>query len=87
MLRFDDFVRASVYGRKKWASSRIPRGRDKGQSAELDAFLEAVRTGNPMPVSVSSLAATTLATLAAQASIASAAPVRIELPEKAGALP
>ncbi|HKN57081.1 MAG TPA: Gfo/Idh/MocA family oxidoreductase, partial [Amycolatopsis sp.] len=87
VLRFDDFVRASVYGRKKWASSRIPRGRDKGQSAELDAFLEAVRTGNPMPVSVSSLAATTLATLAAQASIASAAPVRIELPEKAGALP
>ena len=66
VLRLDDFVRASVYSRKKWASSRIPKGRDKGQAAELDAFLEAVRTGGPMPVSVDSLAATTLATLAVQ---------------------
>jgi len=85
VLKFDDFVRASVYSRKKWASSRIPKGRDKGQAAEVDAFLTAVRTGAPMPISVESLAATTLATLAAQSSVANAAPVRIELPQKAGA--
>jgi predicted dehydrogenase len=85
VLKFDDFVRASVYSRKKWASSRIPKGRDKGQAAEVDAFLTAVRTGGPMPISIPSLAATTLATLAAQTSVANAAPVRIELPRKAGA--
>ncbi len=85
VLKLDDFVRASVYGRKKWASSRIPKGRDKGQAAEVDAFLDAVRTGGPMPISVSSLAATTLATLAAQTSLSAAGPVRIELPVKAGA--
>jgi predicted dehydrogenase/threonine dehydrogenase-like Zn-dependent dehydrogenase len=84
VLKFDDFVRASVYSRKKWASSRIPKGRDKGQAAEVDAFVSAVRTGGPMPIPVASLAATTLATLAAQRSIANAAPVRIELPSKAG---
>jgi predicted dehydrogenase len=84
VLKFDDFVRASVYSRKKWASSRIPKGRDKGQAAEVDAFLTAVRTGGPMPIPVTSLAATTLATLAAQASVSNAAPVRIELPSKVG---
>ncbi|MEV6872763.1 bi-domain-containing oxidoreductase [Amycolatopsis sp. NPDC051128] len=85
VLKFDDFVRASVYSRKKWASSRIPKGRDKGQAAEVGAFLEAVRTGGPMPISLASLAATTLATLAAQTSVANVAPVRLELPRKAGA--
>ncbi|MGH3627658.1 MAG: Gfo/Idh/MocA family oxidoreductase, partial [Sciscionella sp.] len=84
VLRFDDFTRASVYGRKRWASSRIPRGRDKGQAAEVDAFVTAVRAGGPMPVAVSSLAATTLATLAVHTSLAVGAPVRIELPVPAG---
>jgi predicted dehydrogenase len=79
VLRFDDFARASVYGRKKWASSRLPKAKDKGQRSEVAAFLTAVRTGGPMPVSVDSLAATTLATLAAQTSLGTGAPVRIEL--------
>src|SRR5205823_4775372 len=52
VLKFDDFVRASVFSRKKWASSRIPKGRDKGQRAELEAFVRAVRRGEPMPVSL-----------------------------------
>ncbi|MGW5678717.1 bi-domain-containing oxidoreductase [Streptomyces sp. NPDC003860] len=76
-LRLDDFVRASVYGRKRWASSRLPKARDKGQRAELDAFLEAVRTGGPMPVPLESLVATTAATLAVQTSLASGAPVTL----------
>jgi predicted dehydrogenase len=77
VLRLDDFVRASVHGRKRWVSSRLPKARDKGQRAELDAFLEAVRTGEPMPVPLESLAATTAATLAVRAALAAGAPVTL----------
>ncbi|WP_217197416.1 bi-domain-containing oxidoreductase [Streptomyces buecherae] len=78
-LRLDDFVRAFVYdGRgRRWASSRLPKARDKGQRAELDAFLTAVRTGGPMPVSLESLAATTAATLAVRTSLVGGAPVTL----------
>jgi predicted dehydrogenase/threonine dehydrogenase-like Zn-dependent dehydrogenase len=78
VLRFDDFARAAVFGRKKWASSRIPKGRDKGQAAEVENFLRAVKNGGPMPVSVESLAATTLATLAVETSLNIGGPVRVE---------
>ncbi|MFI7413141.1 bi-domain-containing oxidoreductase [Streptomyces sp. NPDC049627] len=77
-LRLDDFVRASVYGRKKWVSSRLPKARDKGQNAELAAFVKAVRTGGPMPVPLQSLVATTAATLAVPAGLASGTPVNLE---------
>ncbi|RSN56910.1 oxidoreductase [Amycolatopsis sp. WAC 04182] len=79
VLRFDDFARASVFGRKKWASSRIPKGRDKGQAAELEAFVDALSTGVAMPVSVESLVSTTLATLAVNRSLETGMPVRIGL--------
>ncbi|MGW1749455.1 bi-domain-containing oxidoreductase [Streptomyces sp. NPDC002092] len=78
VLRLDDFVRASVYGPKKWVSSRLPKARDKGQNAELAAFIKAVRTGGPMPVPLRSLVATTAATLAVQAGLAGGAPVTLE---------
>ncbi|MFI8106122.1 bi-domain-containing oxidoreductase [Streptomyces sp. NPDC086023] len=77
VLRLDDFVRASVYGRKRWVSSRLPKARDKGQSAELAAFVKAVRTGGPMPVPLESLAATTAATLAVEAALAAGVPVSL----------
>ncbi|MEV7735921.1 bi-domain-containing oxidoreductase [Streptomyces sp. NPDC088921] len=77
VLRLDDFVRASVYGRKRWVSSRLPKARDKGQNAELAAFIKAVRTGGPMPVPLESLVATTAATLAVQAGLAAGAPVTL----------
>ncbi|MEV5298768.1 bi-domain-containing oxidoreductase [Amycolatopsis methanolica] len=80
VLKFDDFARASVYGRKRWTSSRLPKGRDKGQHAELDAFVTAVTSGGPMPVPLESLVATTLATLAVQTSLATGAPVKIGTP-------
>ncbi|MBV8994914.1 MAG: hypothetical protein JO287_14745, partial [Pseudonocardiales bacterium] len=66
------------YGRKRWASSRILRGKDKGQRAQLDAFLEASRSGGPMPVSIDSLVVTTRATVAVHTSLAAGAPVRLE---------
>ncbi|MEU3597623.1 bi-domain-containing oxidoreductase [Streptomyces sp. NPDC006798] len=74
-LRLDDFVRASVYGRKRWTGPRLAKARDKGQRAELDAFLTAVRTGGPMPIPLESLAATTAATLAVPEALATGAPV------------
>ncbi|MEU5275788.1 bi-domain-containing oxidoreductase [Streptomyces asoensis] len=78
VLRLDDFVRASVYGAsKRWVSSRLPKARDKGQSAELAAFVRAVRTGGPMPVPLESLVATTAATLAVQSALAGGAPVTL----------
>jgi predicted dehydrogenase len=80
VLRLDDFVRASVYGRKRWVSSRLPKARDKGQNAELAAFVRAVRTGGPMPVPLESLVATTAATLAVQAGLAGGAPVTLARP-------
>ncbi|MFJ7206492.1 bi-domain-containing oxidoreductase [Streptomyces sp. NPDC098789] len=80
VLKLDDFVRASVYARKRWVSSRLPKARDKGQSAELAAFIKAVRTGGPMPVPLGSLVATTAATLAVQASLAGGAPVTLAGP-------
>ncbi|MFJ9037795.1 bi-domain-containing oxidoreductase [Streptomyces sp. NPDC102406] len=77
VLRLDDFVRASVYGRKRWVSSRLPKARDKGQNAELAAFVRAVRTGGPMPIPLESLVATTAATLAVRTSLAGGAPVTL----------
>ena len=60
VLRLDDFVRASVLRpQEAWVSSRLPKARDKGQNAELAAFIKAVRTGGPMPVPLESLVATT----------------------------
>ncbi|WP_328337180.1 bi-domain-containing oxidoreductase [Streptomyces violaceus] len=82
VLRLDDFVRASLFadggvGRRRWVSSRLPKARDKGQNAELAAFIKAVRTGGPMPVPLESLVATTSATLAVQAGLAGGAPVTL----------
>ncbi|MCD7438439.1 bi-domain-containing oxidoreductase [Streptomyces lincolnensis] len=82
VLRLDDFVRASLYtdggaGRGRWVSSRLPKARDKGQNAELAAFVRAVRTGGPMPVPLESLVATTAATLAVRAGLAAGAPVTL----------
>ncbi|MFD7906191.1 bi-domain-containing oxidoreductase [Kitasatospora sp. NPDC059747] len=78
VLKLDDFVRASVYGGKRWVSSRLPKARDKGQSNELAAFVRAVRTGGPMPVPLESLVATTAATLAVQTGLSGGVPVALE---------
>jgi hypothetical protein len=40
---------------------------DKGQSAQIQEFIDAVRSGGPMPISLESLITTTRATLAAAA--------------------
>ncbi len=71
--RLDNFKRATVWGGRRRRTSRAIGAPDKGQKAEIEAFLQAVRTGGPMPIELSSLVATTRATIAAGASLASAA--------------
>jgi len=77
VLRLDDFASAAVHGARKWSTPRLPRGRDKGQKAEIDAFVTAARTGSPMPVALASLIATTRATLAVRTSLTAGVPVRL----------
>jgi predicted dehydrogenase len=77
VARLDNFRRADL-----WSAGRHGRQRalnpDKGQAAEVAAFLEAVRTGGPMPVPLRTLAAVTLATLAVDEAAASGE--RVKLP-------
>ncbi|KHL10331.1 putative dehydrogenase [Mumia flava] len=67
--RLDNFARATVWGRKGKDTKRSLAGQDKGQRAQLAAFVEAVRTGAPMPIGLDSLVATTRATLAVETSL------------------
>jgi len=64
----DDFNRTEIFvnGRRR-SVCRKPSA--KGHSEELAAFLDAVRTGRPMPLAVADLLATTAATLAAADSL------------------
>jgi predicted dehydrogenase/NADPH:quinone reductase-like Zn-dependent oxidoreductase len=66
--RLDNFKRTTVWTGPRARVRRHFGPADKGQSAEITAFLEAVRVGGPMPISLDSLAATTRATLAAAGS-------------------
>ena len=67
--RLDNFKRATVWTGARARTRRRLGAADKGQSAEIDAFLASVRNGGPMPIALESLTATTQATLAAAASI------------------
>ena len=78
--RLDNFKRATVWGGRRRRTSRAIGAPDKGQKAEIEAFLQAVRTGGPMPIELSSLVATTRATIAAGASLAQPRPSRFESP-------
>ena len=51
-----------------------------GQRAQIDAFVDAARSGGPMPVPIDSLVATTRATLAVHTSLTTGAPVRLDAP-------
>ena len=71
VARLDNFQKGAVWSGRRRRTSRALGAPDKGQRAEVDALLEAVRTGGPMPVPLSSLVGTTRATIAAEASLAS----------------
>ena len=59
------------HDRQKKASMRL----DKGQQAEMDAFVQAVKHGAPMPITLDSLIDTTAVTLAIEESARSGAEV------------
>ncbi|MFI5731301.1 bi-domain-containing oxidoreductase [Kribbella sp. NPDC051587] len=74
--RLDNFASASVWtGRKP--STQKARGTDKGQRAELEAFVSAVKNGTRMPISFDSIIATTRATIAVDRSLASGSPEKV----------
>jgi predicted dehydrogenase/threonine dehydrogenase-like Zn-dependent dehydrogenase len=68
--RLDNFTRATVWSRSGKDVKRSYAGQDKGQRAEVGAFVEAVLRGTPMPIDLASLAATTRATIAVGESLA-----------------
>ncbi|HET7017727.1 MAG TPA: bi-domain-containing oxidoreductase [Streptosporangiaceae bacterium] len=72
--RLDNFKSAGVWAGRKTTSIRSRGGQDKGQAAQLAAFVSACLTGAPMPISLDSLLATTRATLAIGESLASGKP-------------
>ena len=76
--RLDNFKRTTVWAGPRARVRRHLGAAEKGQSAEIKAFVESVRTGGAMPISLDSLAATTRATLAtAVSTAASGAPQRL----------
>jgi predicted dehydrogenase/threonine dehydrogenase-like Zn-dependent dehydrogenase len=77
VARLDNFRQGAVWsGRRRWRS-RALGSPDKGQKAQVAAFVRAVREGGAMPISLASLAATTRATLAAETSLARRGPERL----------
>jgi predicted dehydrogenase/threonine dehydrogenase-like Zn-dependent dehydrogenase len=68
--RLENFQRIGVWTATGKHTKRSLAGPDKGQRAQLDRFVEAVRTGGPMPIGLDSLLATTRATLAVATSLA-----------------
>ena len=73
--RLDNFQRVTVWSAKGKSGKRSLAGQDKGQKAQLGAFLAAVRSGGPMPIALDSLVATTQATLAVGTSLSTRLPV------------
>ena len=76
----DNFKTATVWSGRGKATTKARGGQDKGQRAEMEQFVEAVRTGGPMPISVESLLATTRATIAVGESLASGKPEAVLCP-------
>ena len=68
VLKMHNFRRVEHWRRGRRTLVRNRRGIDKGQRTELAAFVNAVLTAGPMPISLRSLVSTTCATLAAHRS-------------------
>jgi predicted dehydrogenase/threonine dehydrogenase-like Zn-dependent dehydrogenase len=75
--RLDDFRSATVWSGRRASSMRSRGSQDKGQRSQIAQFVEACRTGAPMPIAVESLVATTGATIAVADSLASGRPERV----------
>ncbi len=74
----DDFREVCVHKKNRRQRVRV-RNQDKGFAGEFEAFVEAVRSGGPMPISLASLVRTTEATFAVHQSLQSGHVVRLPL--------
>ena len=74
--QMNNFESLSIFDSRAHKRTRAMRT-DKGQRSELAAFVEAVRTGGPMPISADSLFDTTFTTLAGEESLRSGAVVEL----------
>jgi predicted dehydrogenase/threonine dehydrogenase-like Zn-dependent dehydrogenase len=72
--RLDNFSQATVWQGRRKTSTRSHGGQDKGQRQQIARFVDSVRTGAAMPISLDSLLATTRATLAVGESLSSGKP-------------
>jgi predicted dehydrogenase/threonine dehydrogenase-like Zn-dependent dehydrogenase len=75
--RLDNFKTATVWSGRRRRVRRSFGSADKGQRAAIDAFLRSVGGPGPMPIPLSSLLATTRATLGVPSSLASGAPEKV----------
>jgi predicted dehydrogenase/threonine dehydrogenase-like Zn-dependent dehydrogenase len=75
--RLDNFGRGTVWTGRRHATRRSFGSVDKGQAVQVARFIDAVRTGGPMPIALPSLVATTAATLAVERSLALGGPVTL----------
>lgn len=77
IARLENFRHATLWKGRQRRRRRVLTGVDKGQRNEIEAFLQAVRSGGAMPIGLDTLVATTRATLAVAKSIASGRPERV----------
>src|SRR5215472_16803244 len=75
--RLDNFGQVTLWSGRHRTNTRSRMGQDKGQRDQLTAFVTAVRAGTAMPISLESLTATTLATIAVSDSLLSGGPERV----------
>jgi predicted dehydrogenase len=75
--RLDNFRQVTVWSGKGKTVKRALSGQDKGQRAQLQRFVEAARSGAPMPIPLDALVATTRATLAVGTSLSTRRPVTL----------
>jgi predicted dehydrogenase/threonine dehydrogenase-like Zn-dependent dehydrogenase len=79
---FENFSQFTLWQSGR-STTRRARTLDKGQDAELDAFILSLKRGGRMPISVRSLVTTTSATLAAQEGVAANVPISVDPTAKA----
>ena len=75
----DDFNRGEIVtkGKRKKLKGKFLGGQDKGHRAELEAFVQAVKSGGEMPIPFQEIVMTTLTTFKMVESIRKGAPVEI----------
>src|SRR6202035_3077769 len=55
--RLDNFRSTEIWAGRRRSTAKTRGGQDKGQRSEMERFIEAVRTGEPMPIALDSLVA------------------------------